>query len=553
MKMYALMRWFSIRMRMIGAIGVVLVLLLMLGGAGMLGMFRLHGLSQDFIAGPHAAVRLLGELRGEMGQIRQAEKDMIIHYERPEAVRAAHTQWLAALDRAKAVAAGLEGLNLAQEQALVQDIAKHLDTYREQFAHVARQLENGGYDTATIANRMSTRAVAQFAAAAEKLQALDKALGAEVDGAIARQGSIAEQTQWLFGLAVLITVAVVVPSTMLNMVSICRPLEDARALAQSIASGDLSQRMAVEGRDEASDLQRTLLDMQGSLGAIVAQVRDAGGSISVASQEIATGNQDLSARTEQTASNAQQAVSALAQLTATVQQTASSSQVANQLVASASGTATHGGQVVQQAVSSMHEIAASSRKIGDIIGLIDSIAFQTNILALNAAVEAARAGEQGRGFAVVAGEVRNLAQRSAAAASEIKGLIQSSVRAVEGGVRHVEDAGKAMQEIVTSVQRVTDMIGEIYSAATEQAAGIGEVNASVGEIDRMTQQNAALVEQSAAAAESLREQAARLSQVVQQFRLAEGAQGWAGRPPGTAAQPASLAAQAAVPPRLGMA
>ncbi|HQQ69639.1 MAG TPA: methyl-accepting chemotaxis protein [Alicycliphilus sp.] len=548
MNIYALMRGFTIRTRMIGAIGVVLLLLALLGGAGMLGMFRIHGSAQDFIAQPHAAVRLMGELRGEMGQIRQHEKDMIIHYEKADAVRAAHGQWLAALDRAKAVTVGVERLGLAQEQALAQDIAKHLDAYRAQFVHVARQLEEGGYDSATIANRMSTKAVAQFDEAAQKLQLLDKALGVEADGAIARQGRIAEQTQWLFGLAVLITVVVVVPSTMLNMVSICRPLEAARALALSIASGDLSQRMMVEGRDEAADLQRALLDMQGSLGAIVARVREAEGSIALASQEIASGNHDLSARTEQTAGNAQQAVAALSQLTATVQQTASSSQVASQLVASASGQATRGGQVVQQAVASMRDIAASSQKIGDIIGLIDSIAFQTNILALNAAVEAARAGEQGRGFAVVAGEVRSLAQRSAQAASEIKGLIQSSERAVDGGVRHVEDAGAAMQEIVTSVQRVTDIIGEINCAATEQASGIGAVHASVAEIDRMTQQNAALVEESAAAAESLREQAARLSQVVQQFRLAQGT----GHQPGMSAQPVGLPAQAARP-RLGMA
>ncbi|HRM94716.1 MAG TPA: MCP four helix bundle domain-containing protein, partial [Alicycliphilus sp.] len=353
MDMYALMRWFSIRMRMVGAIGVVLLLLALLGGAGMLGMFRIQGASQDFVAQPHAAVRLLGELRGEMGQIRQLEKDMIIHYEKVDAVRAAHAQWLAALGRAKDLAAGFEGLGLAGPQTLAQDIARLLDGYRAQFAHVARQLEEGGYDSATIANRMSTKAVAQFDEAAQKLQALDQALGAEADGAIARQAGIAEQTQWLFGLAVLITVVVVVPSTMLNMVSICRPLEAARALAQSIASGDLSRRMAVEGRDEAADLQRALLDMQAGLGAIVAQVRDAGGNISVASQEIASGNQDLSARTEQTASNAQQAVAALSQLTTTVQQTASSSQVASQLVASASGQATRGGQVVQQAVASM--------------------------------------------------------------------------------------------------------------------------------------------------------------------------------------------------------
>ena len=545
MTIYALMRWFSIRVRMLGAIAVVLSLLALLGGAGMLGMFRIHGASQDFIAQPHAAMRLLGELRGGMGQVRQAEKDMIIHYEKPDAVRAAHQRWLAALDGAKAAAAGIERLPLQEELALARDIATALDAYRDQFAHVARQLELGGYDTATVANRMSTRAVAQFDAAAEKLQALDKALGAEADEAIARQEHIAAQTRWLFGLAVLITVVVVVPLTLLNMVSICRPLEAARSLAQSIAGGDLSQRMRVDGRDEVAELQRALLEMQGNLSAMVAQVRDAGGSITVASQEIATGNQDLSARTEQTASHAQQAVASLSQLTATVQQTASSSQVANQLVASASGQAMRGGQVVQQAVASMHEIESTSRRIGDIIGLIDSIAFQTNILALNAAVEAARAGEQGRGFAVVAGEVRQLAQRSAGAASEIKGLIQSSVRAVDGGVRHVEDAGAAMQEIVTSVQRVTDMIGEINSAANEQATGIGEMNASVAEIDRMTQQNAALVEESAAAAESLHEQARRLSQAVQQFRLADGPQA-AGVPAHAMRPRAALAADTAM-------
>ncbi|ABM40276.1 methyl-accepting chemotaxis sensory transducer [Acidovorax sp. JS42] len=521
MNIYALMRLFTIRLRMIGAIGVVLGLLGLLGGAGMLGMFRIHGLAQDFISQPHAAVKLMGQLRSEMGEIRQHEKDMIIHYERPESVRAAHDRWLASLDRAGKVTATLGQIWQGEDLAEAKDVAKHLVAYREQFAHVARQLEAGGYDTATIANRMSGKAVEQFTIATEKVAALDKRLAAEVDSAIAHQDRVTDQTKWLFALAVLITVVVVVPLTLLNMVSICRPLEVARAMAQAIAGGDLSQRIHVEGRDEAADLQRALLDMQNGLGAMVAQVRDASSNIATASQEIATGNQDLSARTEQTASNAQEAVAALSQLTATVQQTASSSQVANQLVTSASGIATRGGQVVQQAVNSMHEISSSSRKIGDIIGLIDSIAFQTNILALNAAVEAARAGEQGRGFAVVAGEVRSLAQRSAAAASEIKGLISSSVTAVDGGVRHVEDAGKAMQEIVSSVQRVTDIIGEINSAASEQADGIGEVNASVGEIDRMTQQNAALVEESAAAAESLREQAARLSQVVSQFQLAD--------------------------------
>ncbi len=537
MNLFSLMRLFTIRFRMIGAIGVVLALLGLLGGAGMLGMFRIYSMSEDFIGHSYAEVGYLAQLRGEMGAIRQYEKDMIIQYEKPEGVKQAHTQWLAALDRAKQVAARFERLSGISDTNFAQEIVRRLDSYRDQFAHVARQLESGGYDTATIANRMSGKAVAEFGEADKLLLALDTRLRAEVDSVIKNQESAAQQTKWLFLLAVLITVVVVVPLTLLNMVSIVRPLVAARALAQSIAKGDLSQRMQVEGKDEVADLQRSLVEMQNSLSALVSQVRDSSGNIATASQEIATGNQDLSARTEQTASNAQEAVASLAQLTATVQQTASSSQVANQLVSSASGIATRGGSVVQQAVSSMHEISASSRKISDIIGLIDSIAFQTNILALNAAVEAARAGEQGRGFAVVASEVRSLAQRSAAAASDIKGLISTSVSAVDGGVRHVEDAGKAMKEIVDSVQRVSDIIGEINSAAAEQATGIGQVNSSVGEIDRMTQQNAALVEESAAAAESLREQAARLSQVVQQFHLGDAhAAGAAGHP-----APATLA------------
>ena len=521
------MRLFTIRFRMLGAIGVVLGLLGLLGGAGMLGMFRIHAMSEDFMANSFAEVSHMAELRGEMGAIRQHEKDMIIAYEKPESVKAAHTKWLASLEQSKKVAARfIEGPE-DNDNAIAQAIVKRLDSYRDQFAHVARQLEAGGYDTATIANRMSGKAVAEFDEADKLLKELDGVLQGEVKAAVADQNSVSNQTLWLFALAVLITVLVVVPTTLMNMLSICRPLADARRMALAIAGGDLSQRIAAEGKYEVADLQRALTDMQQGLGALVAQVRDASGSIATASQEIATGNHDLSQRTEQTASNAQEAVASLSQITSNVQQTASSSQMANQLASSASSTATRGGSVVAQAVASMHEISASSRKIGDIIGLIDSIAFQPNILALNAAVEAARAGQQGRGFAVVASEVRSLAQRSAAAASDIKGLIHNSVTAVDGGVRHVEDAGAAMKEIVASVQRVGDIIGEITAAASEQSAGIGQVNQSVGEIDRMTQQNAALVEESAAAAESLREQAARLSKVVQQFRLADEGNGMA--------------------------
>jgi methyl-accepting chemotaxis protein len=289
--------------------------------------------------------------------------------------------------------------------------------------------------------------------------------------------------------------------------------------AVEVAQGRLDVKAHSSDQDEVGDMVRALDTMVSQLRQSIQTVRNAADSIGTASAEIATGNQDLSARTEQTASNLQQAASSMEQLTGTVKQSADSARQANQLASSAAEVAARGGSVVSQVVSTMQEINSSSKKIADIIGVIDGIAFQTNILALNAAVEAARAGEQGRGFAVVAGEVRNLAQRSAEAAKEIKSLIGSSVDKVESGSKLVADAGATMNEIVASVQRVSDIIGEITAAASEQSDGIGQVNTAVTQLDQMTQQNAALVEQSAAAAESLKDQALRLAQVVGTFRL----------------------------------
>ncbi|MES2758227.1 MAG: methyl-accepting chemotaxis protein [Pseudomonadota bacterium] len=304
--------------------------------------------------------------------------------------------------------------------------------------------------------------------------------------------------------------------------SITGPIRTAVALAERVAAGDLSSTVVVTSRDETGQLMTALKAMNDSLNKIVADVRSGTDAIATASGEIASGNLDLSARTEQQASALEETASSMEELTSTVKQNADNARQANVLAGSASEVAVKGGQVVSQVVDTMGAINDSARKIVDIIGVIDGIAFQTNILALNAAVEAARAGEQGRGFAVVASEVRNLAQRSAAAAKEIKVLIGDSVAAVDTGSKLVNQAGSTMDDIVASVARVTDIMSEITAASHEQEAGIEQINQAIGEMDAVTQQNAALVEEAAAAAGSLREQAGNLAQAVSVFKLETG-------------------------------
>ena len=324
--------------------------------------------------------------------------------------------------------------------------------------------------------------------------------------------------------------------------AIVRPLEEAVRIAGAVAQGDLTQRIEVGAKDETGRLMAALRDMNDALVEIVTRVRTGTDTISTASSEIADGNLDLSSRTEQQAGSLEETASSMEELTSTVKQNADNARQANVLAGSASAIAGKGGEVVAQVVETMGSINDSSRKIVDIIAVIDGIAFQTNILALNAAVEAARAGEQGRGFAVVAGEVRNLAQRSAAAAKEIKGLIDDSVGKVQHGSQLVDQAGATMKEIVASVSRVTDIMAEISAASQEQTAGITQVNEAIVQMDQTTQQNAALVEQASAAAQSLQQEAASLARTVGAFRI----EAPAAAAPAVAAPAKALAVQAPV-------
>jgi len=388
------------------------------------------------------------------------------------------------------------------------------DLVRRVQAHTANDAERRTIAQAIAAQEGTDRAAAL--SAVDALVALQRRQSTTM-----RENAAAHRMGTVWGVLALQALIVVITGlgSWFLVRTVCHPLQQVRDTAERIGQGDLAQPVPTDRHDEIGDVMRTLERMRLALGRVVGEVQHSAGEVRVASGEVASGNADLSQRTEQTAARLQVTASSMEQITATVRSSAEAADQAKQLAASAADVAQRGGSVVSQVVQTMRAIDASSKKIADIIGVIDGIAFQTNILALNAAVESARAGEQGRGFAVVASEVRSLAGRSAAAAKEIKALIGASVDQVENGSALVGTAGATMDEIVASVRRVSDIIGEIATAAGEQGKGIGQVHGAVAELDGMTQQNAALVEQSSAAAGSLKSQAERLAQAVAAFRV----------------------------------
>jgi methyl-accepting chemotaxis protein len=506
------MKNWKIGVRLAAAFGVVTTL------AGVIGLLAFMALSlvdskwNDMSTVSMQKREIAAQSEARLGQAVQAFKNYVLRGQRYD--KAFSTD----LDEiGTAVAAYRKHPHGAQESAALDEIGAGIAAYRAAMQKMVAMRQQGA----------SVEAIDQSVSGADKAisKAIQDLTRISLGESSAAGASVEATVRQANRTIVSITLAVVLSSILsawLVTRSIVLPVRHAVQVAQTVAGGDLTSAIEVHATDETGRLLEALRTMQSSLVGIVGEVRGGTDTIAAASRQIASGNQDLSSRTEEQASSLEQTAASMEELTSTVKQNADNAQ-ANQLAVSASEVAVRGGSVVSQVVGTMSAINTSSKKIVDIIAVIDGIAFQTNILALNAAVEAARAGEQGRGFAVVASEVRSLAQRSAAAAKEIKTLIDDSVNKVGAGTAQVAEAGRTMEEIVASVRRVTDIMGEISAASQEQTSGIDQINQAITQMDQVTQQNAALVEEAAAAASSLQNQAGSLVEAVSVFRLERGA------------------------------
>jgi methyl-accepting chemotaxis protein len=495
----------------------VLVLTVCVGAVSVLQLGKVHDMSTDLATNWMPATRSLLEMKNLVSRYRTQELQHILSgsYDEMATYEKSMDQTWALLQKSMAEYAAL--ISEPQEREIFPEFQKLLNQYGAEHNKIIAISHTQDSEQATTLSRGKSLQLNR-----EMNAALDKLTEVNVSGALragATSDSVYAQARlWVIGLLLgAVALGLVLALWIARIVA--RPLAEAVRVAQSVAGGDLTSRIESETTDETGLLLDALRDMNDSLVKIVGEVRTGTDTIATASSQIASGNQDLSSRTEEQASSLEETAASMEELTSTVKQNADNARQANQLAVSASEVAVKGGTVVSQVVDTMGSINASSKKIVDIIGVIDGIAFQTNILALNAAVEAARAGEQGRGFAVVASEVRSLAQRSAAAAKEIKTLIGDSVEKVEAGSKQVEEAGRTMDEIVGSVRRVTDIMGEITAASQEQTSGIEQINQAITQMDQVTQQNAALVEEASAAAQSLQEQAGSLVQAVSIFKL----------------------------------
>ena len=514
------MQWFydlKISKKLFLSFGAVLALTLLLGVVTIASMGRLNAASNQLSSQSLPSMRFILALKSALNTTRRYEMEQLLATDpaRVDKYDEMIARMVAKVDKLQGQFQGTI-TNGEDRQLLAQLVAVRADYAVERARMVELRKQGRRDEVLAIAEGRSFKLINQSADVIDKIAQRTQDQGdANSDAAEAQYLSARNQAIAL--LAASIVIGMLLAAWVARIVS--RPLQHAVDVARRVADGDLTADVRVTSRDESGQLMAALRHMNDSLQRLVGQVRGSTDTIATASSQIAAGNQDLSSRTEQQASSLEETASSMEELTATVKQNADNARQAKGLALSASQIAVKGGDVVGQVVGTMASINASSKKIVDIISVIDGIAFQTNILALNAAVEAARAGEQGRGFAVVASEVRNLAQRSAAAAKDIKVLIDDSVATVGAGTALVDQAGATMGDIVASITRVADIVSEITAASQEQSAGIEQVNQAIAQMDQVTQQNAALVEEAAAAAESMQEQAAALSERMAVFKL----------------------------------